>query len=287
VVLLLTGLPLGSDTFTGLAYPTACSAVTSPTQATWISNPVPVSLVAQSVADVSVLLRPNGQSTVCVGFQPDDAGPDDAGCDSFLTGSPLPVLQFPATVQGTQSAPVSFTISNHSTVASGSLSYSLSGVNASDFAIVAPNPCTGPIPAGGDCTFQMTFTPSIASPEIATLTVSAAPGGTIPVALQGTVIASLRTLTVNVVNDPSCVQANAAGSSVTSLPAGIDCTAGNTTTTTCSASFDEGANVVLTATPTSASFAGFVGACNSASSPCGIVMSTDQTVTATFCGLIL
>jgi hypothetical protein len=72
----LTGLPLGLDTFVGLAYPGACNAVTSASQATWISNAVQASLTAQQVASVSLTLVPNGQSSVGVSFQPDDAGAD-------------------------------------------------------------------------------------------------------------------------------------------------------------------------------------------------------------------
>jgi hypothetical protein len=73
-VLQLTGLPLGTDTFVGLAYPSACKAVTSAMQATWISDPVEATLVAQQVATVSLTLHPNGQASVGVGFEPDEAG---------------------------------------------------------------------------------------------------------------------------------------------------------------------------------------------------------------------
>src|SRR5262249_35923571 len=48
--------------------------VTSAMQATWISDPVPVTLVSQMVASIDLTLHPNGQANVGVGFQPDDAG---------------------------------------------------------------------------------------------------------------------------------------------------------------------------------------------------------------------
>jgi hypothetical protein len=265
----------------------ACDSVTSMMQATWLSDPLRETLAAQAVTNVSLVLRPNGQASVCVGFQSDDAGVDDSGCDSFLAVvSPSPP-QFPPTIEGTQSGPISLTISNDSTLTSGSLSYAASGNNPNDFKIVDPSACTAPIPPGSSCTFQVAFTPSSGSTETAVLTVSAAPGGSVPVALEGIGVAPLRTLTVNVVNDPACVQAVASGSSVASMPPGINCTAGNTTTTTCSAPFPDGTDVVLSATPTQANFEGFAGACTSTSSPCAIVMSVDQTVTATFCGVIL
>jgi hypothetical protein len=77
-VLSLTGLPLGDVSFTGLAYPAACGAVTSATQATWISPATPATLVPETVANVSLALVPNGQASVSVGFNPDDAGTDAA-----------------------------------------------------------------------------------------------------------------------------------------------------------------------------------------------------------------
>ncbi|HEY2030365.1 MAG TPA: hypothetical protein VGH20_14265 [Myxococcales bacterium] len=62
---------------------------------------------------------------------------------------------------------------------------------------------------------------------------------------------------------------------VTSAPAGINCG------TTCSATFDEGTQVTLTAQPTSgANFSGFSGACSGTS--CTVTLAADQTVTATF-----
>jgi hypothetical protein len=80
-VLSLTQLPLGSDTFVGLAYPSACAGVMSTTQSTWISNPVVATLTPQAVASISLALRPNGQASVGVGFVPDEAG---ASCMSPL-----------------------------------------------------------------------------------------------------------------------------------------------------------------------------------------------------------
>jgi hypothetical protein len=77
-VLSLTALPLGNVSFIGLAYPTACAAVTSAVQATWISPATPATLVPGTVANVSLVLVPNGQASVGVGFNPDDAGADAA-----------------------------------------------------------------------------------------------------------------------------------------------------------------------------------------------------------------
>ncbi len=63
---------------------------------------------------------------------------------------------------------------------------------------------------------------------------------------------------------------------VTSAPAGIDCGS------TCSASFESGAVVTLTATPASGStFSGWSGAC-SGTGACAVTLSAAQTVTASF-----
>lgn len=78
---------------------------------------------------------------------------------------------------------------------------------------------------------------------------------------------TIRGLTVSV-NSPDGV--------VTSAPAGISCGA------TCSANFDPGATVTLTATPNpGAAFVGWGGACGG-TGPCTVAMAEDRSVTATF-----
>lgn len=69
-----------------------------------------------------------------------------------------------------------------------------------------------------------------------------------------------------------------AGSGVVrSQPVGIDCG------TTCSASFGDGASVVLTATPaTGQRFTGWSGACSGGSATCTLAMSADRSVGAAF-----
>src|SRR5258708_1795933 len=66
------------------------------------------------------------------------------------------------------------------------------------------------------------------------------------------------------------------GGKVTSSPAGIDCGA------TCSASFNSGTPVTLTATPASGSvFQGWGGACTGTGA-CGLIMDAGKSVSATF-----
>jgi cellulose 1,4-beta-cellobiosidase len=71
-------------------------------------------------------------------------------------------------------------------------------------------------------------------------------------------------------------RAGTGGGTVTSSPAGISCGA------TCSAAFNAGTSVSLTATPaTGATFAGWSGAC-SGTGACAVPMTAAQSVTATF-----
>lgn len=73
------------------------------------------------------------------------------------------------------------------------------------------------------------------------------------------------------------VKAGAGGGTVTSLPAGINCGG------TCSAQFDFGTSVTLSAAPdTSSIFAGWSGGGCSGTGTCTVVMNADITVTATF-----
>jgi trimeric autotransporter adhesin len=144
------------------------------------------------------------------------------------------------------------------TVTSESGAFALSG-----------NTCGATVAVGAQCTLSITFAPTSFGALTGTLTVTDnAPvtNSTQTVALTGTGAASL-TVTL----------AGAGSGSVSSAPAGITCG------TTCTADFTEGTSVVLTATTTNGStFAGWSGACTNTSGTCTVVMSQNQTVTATF-----
>lgn len=72
-------------------------------------------------------------------------------------------------------------------------------------------------------------------------------------------------------------KAGTGSGTVTSSPSGISCGS------TCSANFNQGSTVTLTATPDSGStFAGWSGGGCSGTGSCSVTMSTNQTVTATF-----
>ena len=72
-------------------------------------------------------------------------------------------------------------------------------------------------------------------------------------------------------------KAGTGGGTVTSSPAGINCGS------TCTANFNSGTSVALTATPSANStFAGWSGACTNVSGPCTVTMDQSRSVTATF-----
>ena len=98
--------------------------------------------------------------------------------------------------------------------------------------------------------------------------------GTCPLTMNGN-----KSVTATFTTNAFLLAVNRAGAgagTVTSTPAGVDC--GNT----CSASYDSGTVVTLTATPSSTSvFAGWTGACTGAG-VCTVTLGSARTVTATF-----
>lgn len=81
----------------------------------------------------------------------------------------------------------------------------------------------------------------------------------------------------NVVNDYALSVAIAGAGTVTSSPGGINCG------TNCSASYVNGTNVTLTASPaTGYSFSGWSGACSGAGASCTVSMTDARSVTAFF-----
>lgn len=149
-------------------------------------------------------------------------------------------------------------------------------------------------PAGIDCGSACAM--SFAAGTAVTLTASPAPGMTLAAWSGGCTGSASCTVAMNadtavsaqfvaqspVINPPGSprhtLTVSVTGSgTVTSTPAGIDCG------TTCSAAFDEGSQVALTANPAAGfTFSGFSGACSAAA--CTVTMSADESVTATFAG---
>jgi hypothetical protein len=114
-------------------------------------------------------------------------------------------------------------------------------------------------------------------------TTPAVPGGTVDVrALAGTVESPVDAPADHFVSIPGKVsltitKAGSGAGTVSSSPGGINCGSA------CSASFNEGTSVTLTASPASGSaFAGWEGSCSGAAATCVVAMSAATTVTATF-----
>jgi phospholipase C len=139
-------------------------------------------------------------------------------------------------------------------------------------------------PAGINC--PSTCTANFASGTSVTLTATAGSGfsfGGFGGACSGSVCTILLSGNQSVsatfvAASPARLTVSVSGSgTVTSAPAGIDCP------TTCSASFNDGTNVTLSATPAAGStFSGFSGACTGLSCQLTVSGGQSQSVTATF-----
>jgi hypothetical protein len=64
----LTGLPIGTVTFTGEAFTAACTSVTKSTVAPWASAPVETSIVVGRLSTVELAMVRNGRAKVEVTF---------------------------------------------------------------------------------------------------------------------------------------------------------------------------------------------------------------------------
>ncbi len=152
-------------------------------------------------------------------------------------------------------------------------SVSISGTNATEFAISADN-CSGQtLTASGTCTVGVTFSPvTQADGKSASLLIPQAGSSAVTAASLSGTGGLKHQLTIN---------KNTASTSgtgvVTSSPAGIDCGS------LCSARFFDASTVGLTAVPDPGSFfSGWSGGGCSGSGSCSVTLSTDTTVSATF-----
>ena len=69
----LNKLPVGTDTFTGEAFPVSCSALIPGVSPTWVSEPVVENVKAGLVSQVSLLMIHNGSESVGVDFSDKNA----------------------------------------------------------------------------------------------------------------------------------------------------------------------------------------------------------------------
>jgi hypothetical protein len=173
--LLVKGLPPGKPlTLTASAYASACTAVTGSTPATWLSDPVAVTLTVGQTASLSFTLRPTANVSGGVDFL-------------FLTMTPATQAfgtAFLGVVPTTAPGLTSFAIKNVGTTATGTLAASLTGASAADFRL-GTNTCTATLAAGATCNVQVKFVPATSGNKTANLQVTGAPGGTITAALTG------------------------------------------------------------------------------------------------------
>jgi len=163
---------------------------------------------------------------------------------------------------GTTSAVAMFTFTNTGATPSGTLGTALS--DTTNYAI-ASNTCIGTLAASATCVIRVTFNPTTVGSKLASLTLSATPGGNAIVSLTGTGTALLRV-----------VKTGNGGGQVTSNPAGIDCGV------TCQ--FDSAfASVVISASPSpSSTFQGWAGGGCTGMGNCTVTMDAAKTVMAAF-----
>jgi hypothetical protein len=192
-----------------------------------------------------------------------------SGCQSDVSLLP-PSLNFGVQSVGASSQFQTATLANASTNMLNITGTSITGATAGDFA-VSNNTCGSSLSAGLSCTMNLIFTPTANGTRTATLNVSdddsCSPQqlSLIGAANSGPFPPFVLTVT------PS---GNGSGT-VTSNPSGINCGS------TCTASFDSGTAVILTAAASGSTFVGWSGACTG-TGPCTVTMNADQSVIANF-----
>jgi len=85
-VFTLSGLPLGTDTFTGDGFSQVCSAVVPMTVPNWVSDPAQVTLAGGVTADVTLVLHRAGAGNVSIDFPTGGTGGGMAGTGG-MTGT--------------------------------------------------------------------------------------------------------------------------------------------------------------------------------------------------------
>ena len=212
-------------------------------------------------------------ANACGGCGPGYACAAGKACRSGVCVGPILSISptqyaFSTTTVGMSSASHAFVITNAGNGASAVLTASLTGTNATEFAI-AVDGCSGaPLAAGASCTISLQFAPATRGPKSASLVVD---GAQLAVALSATA-ADTVALTVT---------KSGAGSGTVSgdqIVCGTVCTEPVTRTT----SLDP--TITLTAVADAGSiFTGWSGgACAGTSPTCAVAMSGAQTVGATF-----
>lgn len=111
------------------------------------------------------------------------SGTGAGGAAFAVTPSPF---DFGSVDQGAPTPPEqTFTLKNFGGAASGAPALAVTGPNAADFTVTS-NGCTAAVAAGATCTFGVTFKPTTAAAESATVTASAPSTTSVTLAVSGT-----------------------------------------------------------------------------------------------------
>jgi hypothetical protein len=164
---MLTGLAAGAVTIVGDAFTQTCGNVTATTLPAWVSDPVMRTLQPGNNPPASFVFRPAAGINGTVDF-------------ISLHAMPSP-LNIPGTTVGA-SRMASASIRNVGTANTGMIALALELPNP-DFAITGSD--CGTLVPDGSCQVQIRFTPTAVGNRGQSLRVSATPGGSIGVALNG------------------------------------------------------------------------------------------------------
>ncbi len=130
-----------------------------------------------------ILLAACGQSgTVAIDAALSDASLDDADTPAFLFLGSSSLQDFGSVPIG-QSIQLDVIVTNGGVESTGNLSPAVTGTDAASFLL--PNIFCGELSNGQSCDYNITFAPTTTGSKVATMSVTATPGGTVNVALKG------------------------------------------------------------------------------------------------------
>lgn len=193
------------------------TGASSPTQTFTVSNSggsatpaVTVAVNGANAGDFAISMNAcsgpiaaGGSCTLDVAFAPSAAGTRTASlaatagaftATASLSGTGLAPAAFSLTpaswaftsvTVGSTSAPQTFTLTNTGGDTSGVPQLAITGANAADFSL-SPSPCATALAGGASCMFTVSFTPSVAAAETATLGATATSTAPASAGLSGT-----------------------------------------------------------------------------------------------------
>jgi hypothetical protein len=171
-LLTMDGVPEGPVTVSEAVFPTACAMVTERSAASWISErPVMATVTATATTMVSVTLRATGALRFDNNF-------DDSG----VAVSPT-TADFGGVTIGASSRALTFAVRDVGRAATGTLAATITGRDASEF-VIASNACRTLAP-GDMCALTVSLRPITGGAKMASLRVTASPGGEAIASLTG------------------------------------------------------------------------------------------------------